>query len=153
MAAKLTFSAKFKRDYIAVSAVVIFFAIVAAEIALAVSIPLYIRREGAMAVEARRIRLLETFDHCRNSIRNAARKSDSDTARLEFEILSWNLNLQANYLRTEAEYLTSDEIAALQRDIDEHMKLSQQITRKPFTVERKFDTSTYVNSLIPREKR
>ena len=53
MANEIQFSAKFKRDYVAALAVVIFFAIVLAEIVLAVSIPAYLHREDAMALQVR----------------------------------------------------------------------------------------------------
>ena len=66
MANEIQFSAKFKRDYVAALAVVIFFAIVLAEIVLAVSIPAYLQREDAMALQARRLQLLESFDAARN---------------------------------------------------------------------------------------
>ena len=42
MAEKLTYSAKFKRNYVAVFATTLFFLMVASEIVLAVSIPAYV---------------------------------------------------------------------------------------------------------------
>jgi hypothetical protein len=65
VAQQITYSAKFKRDYVAASAVVIFIAIVLAEIALAISIPAYLKRENAMALEVRRLQLLDSFDGAR----------------------------------------------------------------------------------------
>ena len=65
MAQQITYSAKIKRDYVAASAVVIFIAIVLAEIALAISIPAYLKRENAMALEVRRLQLLDSFDGAR----------------------------------------------------------------------------------------
>lgn len=70
MAREVLLSAKFKRDYVATFAVVIFCMIVVAEVALAVSIPAYLERENVMALQMSRIRLRESFDGVR---RQAAR--------------------------------------------------------------------------------
>ena len=69
-ARKIVYSAKFRRDYVALGAVLIFFAIVFCEIALAVAIPSYLRREEAMARSVRRLELQEQFDSLRRAIRN-----------------------------------------------------------------------------------
>ena len=62
---KVQYSANFKRDYIAGLAIVIFFAIVIGEIALAVGIPTYLNRESSMAFQVRRLNMLSDFDALR----------------------------------------------------------------------------------------
>ena len=62
---RLKYTANFKRDYVAGAALVIFFLIVCGEIFLAVSLPIYMNRDAALAVSVRRLRLVETFDQVR----------------------------------------------------------------------------------------
>ena len=66
MAEKLTYSAKFKRNYVAVFATTLFFLMVASEIVLAVSIPAYVKRENVLADEAMLREILLKFDAVRN---------------------------------------------------------------------------------------
>ena len=153
MANEIQFSAKFKRDYVAALAVVIFFAIVLAEIVLAVSIPAYLQREDAMALQARRLHLLESFDAARN-LGNSL-KPNGETAELEARLVMWNLNLLATYLRENSADLTGEEIASLQKDVRAFTGILARIqSGETLCRERKLDTSFYVNSLItPVEKR
>ena len=87
MAQQITYSAKFKRDYVAASAVVIFIAIVLAEIALAISIPAYLKRENAMALEVRRLQLLDSFDGARGMSEKLKPKG-GETAELEARLVA-----------------------------------------------------------------
>ena len=153
MANEIQFSAKFKRDYVAALAVVIFFAIVLAEIVLAVSIPAYLQREDAMALQARRLQLLESFDAARN-LGNSL-KPNGETTELEARLVMWNLNLLATYLRENSADLTGEEIASLQKDVRAFTGILARIqSGETLCRERKLDTSFYVNSLItPVEKR
>lgn len=147
MAKEIQFSAKFKRDYVAALAVVIFFAIVLAEIVLAVSIPAYLHREDAMALQVRRLQLLESFDGARN-LGNSL-KLKGEIAEYEARLVMWNLNLLATYLRENSADLTSGEIASLQNDIRAFTGILARLrSGEELCRERKLDTSIYVNSLI-----
>lgn len=145
---KIKLSANFKRDYVASSAVVLFFLIVAAEVVLAVSIPAYLSRESAMAFEVRRIRLLSSFDSARRIV---SRKMPSDpTAAAEMKLLGWELDNLAMYLRVNRTLIDSDEVAALQKELDEiHALLGQLQKNRPFSQEYRLDTRIYLDPLIP----
>lgn len=148
MAKEIQFSAKFKRDYVAALAVVIFFAIVLSEIVLAVSIPAYLHRENAMALQVRRLQLLESFDGARN-LGNSL-KPKGEIAEYEARLVMWNLNLLATYLREHAADLSSEELASLQNDVRAFTGILARIqSGEALCRERKLDTSIYVNSLIP----
>ncbi len=148
MAKEIQFSAKFKRDYVAALAVVIFFAIVLAEIVLAVSIPAYLHRENAMALQVRRLQLLESFDGARN-LGNSL-KPKGEIAEYEARLVMWNLNLLASYLREHADNLSGEELASLQNDVRTFVGILARIQcGEALCRERKLDTSIYVNSLIP----
>lgn len=153
MANEIQFSAKFKRDYVAALAVVIFFAIVLAEIVLAVSIPAYLHREDAMALQVRRLQLLESFDAARN-LGNSL-KPNGETVELEARLVMWNLNLLATYLRENSADLTGEEIASLQNDVRAFTGILARIqSGETLCRERKLDSSFFVNSLItPAEKK
>ena len=134
-------------------AVVIFFAIVLAEIVLAVSIPAYLHREDAMALQVRRLQLLESFDAARN-LGNSL-KPNGETAELEARLVMWNLNLLATYLRENSADLTGEEIASLQNDVRAFTGILARIqSGETLCRERKLDSSFFVNSLItPAEKK
>ena len=143
---QLRYSAKFKRDYVAMLAVAIFFAIIFCEVALAVSIPAYLHKENAMALEVRRLQLLESFDGARSLANNV---KPAQAAELEARLLRWDLNLLANYLRTEAPKLTSSEISELQATVrDITYFLARLREGRSFCSERKLDTSIYMDSLL-----
>ena len=143
-------SANFKRDYVAASAIVIFLLIVLSEIAIAVAIPSYLHRENTMALQVRKLQLLESFDHARSRCNDL--KPHNNPVRMELKLVSWNLDLLAMYLREESGKLTSDEIARLQKYVnDSHAVLSELYAGRSFSNETKFDTATYVNSLIPKK--
>ena len=91
------FTAKFKRDYVAASAVVIFFLIVVSEITLAVGIPTYLLRSDIWALQIKRQQLLTSFDTLRRTCNEAQIKDTA--ADEENKIVLWSLNLMANYLR------------------------------------------------------
>ena len=145
---KISLSANFKRDYVAVSAVVFFFLIIAAEVVLAVSIPAYLSRENAMAFEVRRIQLLSSFDAARHAV---GRNTPSDpTAAAEMKLLGWELDNLAMYLRVNRSLVNSDEVAALQKELDEiHALLNQLQRNRPFSKEYRLDTAVYIDPLVP----
>jgi len=146
---KIHYSAKFKRDYVAISAVVIFFSIVIAEFFLAVSIPLYVRRENVLALSVRKLSLIEEFDELRRNARKVS--SSNDVISAEADLLLWALNRNADYLREYADELTSDEVAKMQeyqRRIDAALNRLRKGT--PFSQSVKLNHSTVLNSIIKK---
>lgn len=142
-------SANFKRDYVAALAVVIFALIVIAELTLAVAIPTYLYRENAMALEVRRLKLLESFDSARKICGTI--KTRSTAAEMELQLISWNLDRLAVYLRGESRYLDSDEIAKLQEAVNDSLAVLGRLRAgRSVSQEAVLDTSVYVNSLIPK---
>ena len=146
---RVKYSANFKRDYVAFFAVVIFFLIVISELVLAVSLPLYMRHDSAMAVSVRRLRLLESFDAARRAAQSL--KPKNDTVQAELALLSWNLDMMADYLRRYAKYLTSDEIALLQGQLNEMSASLNALKRdKPFSKEYKIDYTPYLEWVMKK---
>jgi len=154
LAQEIIYSARFKRDYVAALAVVIFFAIVLAEITLAVSIPAYLKRENTMALEVRRLELLDSFDRAR-TLSERAKVKDGETAELELRLAKWGLNMLAPYLRDHAGSLSGGEIAELQGTVTELTRIVTRLSGKngAFCREQALDTTIYLDSLIPPEEK
>ncbi len=146
-------SARFKRDYVAASAVIIFILILIAELTLAISIPLYLNREKAMALQVRRLNLLSSFDGTRNLAHNINPTSVDATAYLEVRLVAWNLDQLAPYLRSNAAGLSHEELTALQKSVNSMAEVLARIRRGyVFSAESRLDTSGYINSLLLRER-
>ena len=146
---RLKYSANFKRDYVAFFAVIIFFLIVISELVLAVSLPLYMRHDSAMAVSVRRLKLLESFDSARRTVQSF--KPQNDTVQAELALLSWNLDMMADYLRQYAKYLSGDEIALLQGQLNEMSASLNALKRnKPFSKEYKLDYTPYLEWVMKK---
>ncbi len=142
-------TAEFKRDYIAIAARIAFVLIVLGEVALAVSIPWYLQRSTSMAHQVARLRLLDEFDALRRSIASA--KPASEAAKAELQILSWNSNQLAGYLREESKYLTPEEIAELQKVVrSTGIWVGKIRAGQSFSRVNKLNTSNYINQLIPK---
>jgi len=94
---ELEFSANFKKDYIAYSAIVIFFLIIFFEISMAILIPAHLRVEGVWAKEVARQEMINEFDSIRNSFLRF--KSKDEYAEDEAKVIAASMNPLAKYLR------------------------------------------------------
>ena len=146
---RLKYTANFKRDYVAAAALVIFFLIVCGEIFIAVSLPIYMNREAALAVSVRRLRLMESFDFVRS--RAKALKLKDDTSDSEASLLKWNLDLMAAYLRKYSQYLTGEQLAVLQQQLnDMDAAITQLSTGKHFSREYRLNCTPYINMVLQK---
>lgn len=109
------FTANFKRDYVAFAAVVIFFLIVASELALAISIPAYFVKSDLWAVNIQRQKLFNNFDSTRNACSRA--KIRDYEADEENKLIFWTLNMMANYLRSERNKMSAAQATELLKDV------------------------------------
>jgi len=122
---KKLFTANFKRDYVAYSAVAIFALIVLSEAVLAVSIPLYFVRSSLWDLQIARQQLMSDFDSLRRFCQGMTPKNSD--AEEENNILLWDLNLMANYLRANQKYLAREEISALSQDLTQIRGLAERL--------------------------
>lgn len=145
-------SAAFRRNTLTVVAVVLFGLIVLSEIFLAVSIPWYLQQENTMAQEVLRINLRSSYDTARTV---SGRFSSRDEVRqAEMRLVRWGLDSMADYLRLHAENLNTEELKQIQAVISSMLHTANRIRSvSAFSVEQKLDTSIYLNSLIPAEKK
>jgi len=143
-------SAKFKRDYVAALAIVLFLGIVASEVALAIAIPVYLYRENSMAVEVKRLKLLSSFDAARNRCKEI--KPKNNAAAMELKLVSWNLDNLAIYIRNEKKDLTGEEIARLQEAVNQSSGILNELQKgRSLSQEAELNTDIYIDSLIPKK--
>ncbi len=137
------FTAKFKRDYVAASAVVIFFFIVLSELTLAVGIPGYLLQSDIWALQIQRQNLIEKFDAMRNSTAKAKIKDAG--ADEENKLVIWTLNMMANYLRMSRNRLSADQISELNSDLASLQDIAGNLARNnPYNREVRLDTAGFV---------
>ena len=143
------YSANFKRDYVAWFALVLFFLIVISEVTLAVALPAYMRRDTAIALSVRRLRLIESFDNARAQVQRI--KPKKETVRAEVRLISWTLNQMADHLREHVLQLDSEQIAALQQQLNEMSASLTQLQKDiPFSREYKLDCTPYIQRTLRR---
>lgn len=144
-------SANFKRDYVACFAVILFCAIVIGEIVIAIAIPTYLSRSSSMAREVRGIRLRESFDSVRNFAKTV--KCVNDNAVLERNLVVWELDKLAKFMRNNGDKLSSEDIAKLQKIVDESGAILRYIgKKKSFSRAVRLDTGGYVNGVISKNE-
>ncbi len=143
---KSLFTAKFKRDYVAFSAVGIFVLIVLAEVTLAVSIPAYFVRSNLWELQIARQDLLSDFDNLRSQCNRFSGKTPALTE--ENGILLWNLNLMSNYLRENEKRLQREDIRSLKEDLRQMHQLHSRLRQgKAFNQIRSLNTGTAVGMI------
>ncbi|MCP3965569.1 MAG: hypothetical protein GY750_12805 [Lentisphaerae bacterium] len=103
------FSANFKKDYVAYSAIVIFFVIVVMELFMAIYIPVHLTSEDVWAEQVSRQEMLDRFDYLRNRLFRF--KSKDDRAEEEGKIVLKTLNAFADYLRANQANMSQDQIS------------------------------------------
>ncbi len=87
-----------RRDWVTLLGMIFFLAIVAAEIGVAVGVPLWVRREGVMAENVLRLDAIEQFDFLRRRISNNLSSVKTDLGRYEASLMYSTLNHFANYM-------------------------------------------------------
>ena len=143
---KSLFTANFKRDYVAFSAVGMFFLIVAAEIVLAVSIPAYFVRSNLWDLQIAQQDLLTDFDDLRGRCNRFAGKTPEVTE--ENNILLWNLNLMSNYIRVNQKRLGWDDIRSLKEDLMQMRQVQSRLVQgKAFNRPRALNTGKTLDAL------
>lgn len=141
------FTAKFKRDYVAAFAVVIFFFIVLAEITLAIGIPGYLLKSDLWALQIQRQNLVEKFDAMRHS---ATKVKIKDTgAEEENKLIVWTLNMMASYLRNSRERIKADQAGALLADLTSLQLIAGKLAQegKPYSREIQLDNTGFIRNL------
>lgn len=143
---KPEFSANFKKDYIAYSAIAIFFLILSFEIFMAVFIPAHLHMEGVWSKEVARQQMIVRFDGTRRSFLRF--KSKDDDAEAEAEMIADSMSPLADYLRQYQYQLGFEEIKAINKAVNDLPKFSNHLkTKGAYSVKFKINSGKYINIL------
>ena len=146
---QIAYSAKFKRDYVTVAAIIGFVVLVLSEITLAVVIPLHLRMDDVWMAQIQQQQALSIFDAMRTSIRKA-KVSRADAAG-EMRLLANNLDFLAIYLRKYREDLSPAEYDQLRKDFTAMQTILAKLrNNKPYVTPQKLDTAAFSAFLIKK---
>jgi hypothetical protein len=149
---KALLSANFKKDYIAYSAVAIFFLIIAFEIFMAIFIPAHLHMEGVWDDEVARQEMIRTFDYTRRTFLRF--KSNLDNTEDEAKIIADSLTPLADYLREYQYKIELEQINEIDKDINGLNKFYYHLSKKgAYSVDRKMETEKYLNVLKAEMKK
>ena len=149
MAQKIVYSANFKRDYVAFFAVLLFLTMIVSEVALAITVPAYMRRENVLADEVIKREMLLLFDNVR--YRCGKINSNDEILMLEKQLISSQLDQLAIYLRAESDDLTAAEIRQMHDLMKDVNKIVSRLEKgKAYSQENRLDSSVYINGLIKK---
>lgn len=144
-------TARFKRDYVAFLAIMLFFMIVGLEVAVAVWIPMQMHKESLFAEAVARIQTQRRFDVQRQSLRKLIRDSEDPMIRNESQMLLDQLDIMAIYLQSDdrGKRLSKeqvDQLALQLRRVDFH--INRLWGKKPVSRPLTLDTSEYIKLIV-----
>ena len=143
---KLVFSANFKKDYIAYSAVVIFFLIISFELFMAVFIPAHLQIEGVWGEEVARQEMIELFDYTRNSFLGF--RSKREYAQDEAMIIGNSLTPLAEYLRKNQYKIGLKEVKEIEKTISGTLAFREHLQKHgAFSTDTKLKTENFIKTL------
>ena len=150
---KISFTAKYRKNYVAFLAVLLFIFIIIGEIALATVIPVAMRNEDLMAEEAARNDLLLLFDGTRSLCNSITGKNSSgqedNLILMEKQLLSDVLDRFARYMREEGDKMTPQEVIKVKKVVSELYKVASRLSKgNGYSRENRLDTSRYINKLL-----
>lgn len=143
---KPVFSANFKKDYIAYSAIVIFFLIISFELFMAVFIPAHLQIEGVWGEEVARQEMIELFDHTRNSFLGF--KSKREYAQDEAMIIGNSLTPLAEYLRKNQYKIGLKEVKEIEKTISGTLAFRSYLEKNgAYSTDAKLKTENFIKTL------
>ncbi|MEG2076094.1 MAG: hypothetical protein RRY34_06290, partial [Victivallaceae bacterium] len=128
------FSANFKRDYVAHSAVVLFILIIIIEVVMAVAIPMHLEKDNVWASQIKKQQTIELFDAMRNKCNSSDKisKMSQGELRLVLDVL----NIMAIYMRTYRVELTNSQVDDIRQTLDQINPIIDNIrANRPYSEE------------------
>ena len=139
-------SANFKKDYIAYSAVVIFFLIISFELFMAIFIPAHLQMEGVWSEEVARQEMINNFDHTRNGFLRL--KSKKEYAQDEAIIIADSLTPLADYLRKYQYQISFKEIKEIEKTMNGISKFRNHLEKKgAYSTDIKLKVENFIETL------
>lgn len=138
-------SAKFKKDYIAHLAIWIFFFILAAELILAIWLPIHLRSENVWVLQVARQDMIDSFDSLR---RGFAQIKKTNQLEGEAGIVSKSLDSMAMYLRKYQAFLNAGQIAEIRSELADFQSiLNRMQAGKPFSRQDRINPAEFLQRL------
>ena len=109
-------SAKFKKDYVAYLAIIIFFIVIFSEITFSIWLPMQMRSAEAWAEDSARQLMIDKFDKSRRLYDKALRKNTVDEAQPEMQLAKATLDHNARFLRNNKDKLSRETVKTLNDD-------------------------------------
>ena len=151
MGVKIEYSANFKRNYVAFFAFVFFFAMIGAELVLALSIPYFAQREDAYAKEIRKREMILMFDSAQRECRAIPEKNEA--VKMEKMLLTETLDLLAVYQRAESDRLSEEDVNALLPLVTDLHRIAGRLAKGiSYSRENKLNSTRYIDFLISKRK-
>ena len=139
-------SANFKKDYIAYSAIAIFFLIISFEIFMAIFIPAHLQIEGVWSEEVGRQDMIDKFDDIRNCFFRF--KSKDDYAQNEAVIVSNSLTPLADYLREYQYKIGPKEVKEIDKTVSGLLSFHSYLAKNgAYSKDMKLDTKKFITTL------
>lgn len=139
-------SANFKKDYIAYSAIAIFFLIISFEIFMAIFIPAHLQIEGVWSEEVARQEMIDQFDHMRACFFRF--NSKDDYAQNEARVINNSLTPLANYLRERQYEIGLKEVKEIEKTMSGILSFYNSLTKDgAYSQDMKLDTKSFIQTL------
>lgn len=139
-------SANFKKDYIAYSAIVIFFLIISFELFMAIFIPAHLQMEGVWSEEVARQEMINTFDYTRNTFLRF--KSKDEYAEGEAKVIADSLTSLANYLRQYQYQIGLKEIKEIEKTMSGISTFRNHLKKQgAYSTDINLKTETFIKTL------
>ena len=149
---KSKYSCRRKRDYVTISAVLMFALIVLFELYLIFWLPIQLRRENAMILHVSRQRITEFADSLRNSCNGLNRKDSLQKG--EIALIQSTLDVLAIYIRENQEHLNMAQLKELEQTLNRIAGLVQNWKDGRFVIRREsFDTRSLQRNLEEKLRR
>ncbi len=143
---ELEFSANFKKDYVAYSAIVIFFLIISFELFMAIFIPAHLQMEGVWGEEVARQEMLNEFDSVRNAFFSF--KSKKEYAEDEAKVIAASLTPLAEYLRKYQYQIGLKEIKEIEKTTSGIRRYHQGLSTKgAYSTDISIKTENFIKTL------
>ncbi len=147
------FSAKFKRDYVASLAVILFFLILVCEVGMAISLPLMVRRQELWERQVSKQEMATFFDSVRDGMRYVSEKS-KDRIAGESNLIVVALDETAIYLRRNVDFLNQEQINRINAELNRIPVFKNHYAgkKKPYSSQLELNMDKYLKKLEQQYK-
>ncbi len=135
-------------DWVTACGMLFFAAILVGELVVAVGVPLLVRREGVMAAKVTKVSTLEEFDARRRAFENLSESLGNETARYEASLAYGTLNMLADYLRPNADFMSTAQFNQVRQRLLQFRTIQNVLSKnQPFSERLDLDTSGVIARL------